>query len=1132
MSGSDPAGRSAARRAVFAAVIAAAVLLAAWLAGALGGGTRDGEPLAADDERSESGQERRGTLWGRLGQVKADAGPSVITGRVLDAEGNGAQAEVTVFSERALAALAEPHARERGKRHEALAVCKCAGALQVLADWAEPGGGGDDGIFPAPEASALSDAATGAFVLEVPGGGPFAIFARGTDGGGSAELRMYLPRSKADGAEGGEGTPEGTYDGENGAPELWLSAAFAVRGRVVDESGAPIPGASVALIPQASPFAERTSADGSGRFAFERFAPAGRYRLVAAAMDYMPASEEIFLPPSPADRERVVRLSSPHAIQGTVLFGDGRPAPGALVRLWKKTASAEKGETARCEAGSGGAFWFGDLAPGEYRLSASSGSASAVAGVTLSGGSAQSGSDASDAAGSGRVTLVLTEGLQAEGTVRDGESGQGIMGAAVRASFLGQTVVETLSDASGEFALAGVPEGSLLTASAEGYLTDSVRPDSTEGRIDVALMPAVTVEGRLIPSASARRDIPAGLPILLTQGETLKTAFLDAEGGFRFELARKGRAVLEFHHSEFGTASAVVDAPARDVVLKLHRGAAVTARVVSSDDGAPVAGAMLGAARGTPQERETGDDALLTDVPADAEGRLTLAGLKPSAYDLRFSAQGFADRVIRDVVIFDADETRDLGTIRLDKGLSILGRVISGSDQRGVEGAVVTVVHGGRMSSVTSGAEGSFEVGGLDPANGDVVFLAAESERGMSRGETFSPGTRGASLVLVPEERHKVRGRVVSPSGTPVLNFSVEGKPFSTADGTFETDIPALESEPAVRIVVASPGFAKTSLDVELSESGISDLGTIRLHRGVTIEGTVTDRHGTPLEGIRVQASALGADMSHIPPSVSAPSGGFSLQGIDPDARVVVLSGFRKDPGRPEGKVRVSLRGHGVGSGSEESVIRGVELVMDDATGILEGNVTDESGRPVQGAAVSLLGDDRRFHTVTGSDGTYRLEGFPIHNGNAVGAACRLEGEGGRFISEVRPVVLDSSGRGRIDFELSRSGTGTLTVTTDIPDARYAVLVPAVLTEGKLDGESGAAPEGLSFGNAAFRDGRAEFRGIRPGRYIAVVRTDASSPAAAMAPVTLSSGIGSEVRVTADMEISGPGADMLSIIDF
>gem|GEM_PF-6611712 len=126
-------------------------------------------------------------------------------------------------------------------------------------------------------------------------------------------------------------------------------------------------------------------------------------------------------------------------------------------------------------------------------------------------------------------------------------------------------------------------------------------------------------------------------------------------------------------------------------------------------------------------------------------------------------------------------------------------------------------------------------------------------------------------------------------------------------------------------------------------------------------------------------------------------------------------------------------------------------------------------------------------------------------------------------------MTLDSSGHGRIDFELSRSGTGTLTVITDIPEARYAVLVPDLL----VDTTSGNTPEALSFGNAAFRNGRAEFKGLRPGRYIAVVRADADSGAIAMAPVELPSGSGAEVRVSADMTVSDPDvAAMLSVFDF
>ncbi len=1114
------------RKGAILTLLTAAVLTAV-LWGFTRGPEEDGGDLSGDEQGgalTQRGHKKR--FSGRFSQKKGrSSGPVVISGRILDADGNGAQAEVFVFSEDNLARWAEPH-RQSAVRHESLSACRCSEAAQIWADWAKEGSA-DDGMLPEPDAAAVSDASTGAFVIEADAPGPFGIFARGTNGTGSAELRMYAPQRAPEG-EPAEGESEESGEGA----ELWLSASsFPIRGRVVDESGKPVPGAALVLIPPDSPFAERTSANADGRFEFERSLAAGRGRLIAAAPDFMPADVFFSLPSSLDAKERIIRLTRPRSVTGKVLSQDGRPAPGAAVRLWNLRTNAV-GESLQSASDKNGAFSFEGLTAGEYRVTAVRGNAAASADISLlSQGNQDGGTQGAGETAS--VTLVLSEGIRVTGTVRARESEQGIGGASVRAVFLGEPLLTTSTDDAGEFVLDGVPQGSVIAASAEGYLPDGAQPDSESGRADIFLTASIVVAGHLVQSASVRRDLPAGLPVTISQGETTKTAFLDAAGAFRFELPRRGRVFLEFHHSEFGTASAVAEAPSDDVILQLHRGAALTARVVSSENGAPISGAMLSAARGTPRERDLGEDALLTDVPSNAEGRLLLAGLTPSAYDLRFTAPGFADRLMRDVVIFDADETRDLGTVRMEKGLTVSGRVVMKDSGQGVEGAVVTAIHNGRRSTVTSGADGAFVVGGLDADDGDSdVFLNADSESGFSEAAQVEPGTRGVILHLRSEKRHRIAGRVISPSGAPVLNFSVNGKPFTTADGAFETEIAEFES--TTRIVVVAPGFSPAELDVELPGTGVTkDVGTIRLHRGVSIEGTALERESrAPLAGVRVRLRAFGLNVGidSTPPAVSGPDGSFVISGIAPDLREVELIGFRNDPARPEGSARVRISGGRSGNdGEEERVIRGVEILMDSAFGVLEGTVTDEDGRPVAGAAVSLLGDDIRFHTRSGADGTYRLEGFSIHNSRAVGAACRLEVEGGRFVSEIRPVTLDSSGHGRIDFELSRSGTGTLTVITDIPEARYAVLVPDLL----VDTTSGNTPEALSFGNAAFRNGRAEFKGLRPGRYIAVVRADADSGAIAMAPVELPSGSGAEVRVSADMTVSDPDvAAMLSVFDF
>ena len=144
--------------------------------------------------------------------------------------------------------------------------------------------------------------------------------------------------------------------------EVLLVAAPAVRfaGRVVDQNGAPVAGASVALelpdsalhefpapLDRSRPIHWRATTDAAGRFALESAPSLAGSHLRASAQGCDPASLEA---PAPGAEELLVTLVRNEApedpqITGVVLQPDGTPAKGALVRVFMDSVKTnERGE--------------------------------------------------------------------------------------------------------------------------------------------------------------------------------------------------------------------------------------------------------------------------------------------------------------------------------------------------------------------------------------------------------------------------------------------------------------------------------------------------------------------------------------------------------------------------------------------------------------------------------------------------------------------------------------------------------------------------------------------------------------------------------------------------------------------
>ncbi|WP_236606135.1 carboxypeptidase-like regulatory domain-containing protein [Sandaracinus amylolyticus] len=146
----------------------------------------------------------------------------------------------------------------------------------------------------------------------------------------TAGLRFGVGPSAGDGGAGG-----GEEDGEQGGRDEGLRPTGALTGRVVDESGAPVAGATIEVHPADGTAPLTTTSDADGRWTVEGV-PAGSARVVVRRDGRDPFETTVEVVAGSAPIEVATRMTvtlPPGEIRGTIQGSDGRPLAGASIRI-------------------------------------------------------------------------------------------------------------------------------------------------------------------------------------------------------------------------------------------------------------------------------------------------------------------------------------------------------------------------------------------------------------------------------------------------------------------------------------------------------------------------------------------------------------------------------------------------------------------------------------------------------------------------------------------------------------------------------------------------------------------------------------------------------------------------------
>ncbi|HEY3452159.1 MAG TPA: carboxypeptidase-like regulatory domain-containing protein [Myxococcales bacterium] len=859
------------------------------------------------------------------------------TGRVVDARGRGIGG-AQVF-------LAREGAESMGDEG-----CDCPVDVRPLLDCGCPAGASQvaglvmrrEGELQ-PEQTATADA-DGSFRIADPPAGAFLVWATAPG---------YAPAFRH-GVEAGKQV------------ELALGPAQTLWGKVIDESGAPVPKALLTAVFGLLPRFQETTAAADGTFRLDSLG-LGPHFLVAVAPGFLPSGTALGVPTGAAT---TVVLSRPRTLTGTVRDRK-QPAKGAAIRL-----TAE--HFARLAPAAEGTFRLENLSPGSYTVAATLGSRFASAQVQLDKPVIV-------------VELVLDEALSVRGRVFD-DAGSPIPGSRVVAELDSHRVAEGGSDDAGAFSLTGVPRGARLVASHEGFESASARVGDEGADVELVLHPQAMVTGIVV----SPQDEPLPQVQVVARGAGHGVAVSDASGRFKMALPTPGPVTLLAHHSTYGAGEVSIEAPAAGVRLKLSTMGALRARLVD-ETGKPVIGGKATAWKDNPALQRF--DTFSSDVPSGEDGLVVLAGLPAGPHRVRFSARGYQGAERRNVPIPESG-VLDLGDVALESGKDISGTVLN-DDGTPVQGAFVHArAKGARATEgVQTGRDGTFVIPGLKDG---PYTVSAFLEKAVAEAQARA-GDKDVVLRLPAPAR--LRGRVVETDGRPIPRFSVDGTSVEALDGRFE--VPARAWRESVFFRVGAEGHLSTFKQAKLGTGGIAEAGDVVLERALAIEGTISDEAGNPVAGAAVMVAdreeLLAAQDEAAARSVSAANGRFRLDGFGSGAVTLV-----------------ARRGNLV---AEETVLLDDENLTDvvltlKGKGSIEGLVRGPDGKPVIAEV-----HNRSASTTSDAQGRYRLDAL-VPGSYLVLAVLEADS----YRSSSREVQVKSGEATRLDFDLNVGATLKVTV--------------------------------------------------------------------------------------------------------
>lgn len=409
-------------------------------------------------------------------------------------------------------------------------------------------------------------------------------------------------------------------------------------------------------------------------------------------------------------------------------------------------------------------------------------------------------------------------------------------------------------------------------------------------------------------------------------------------GAYSFELD-PGRFTLVADHDDKGMVASAdlslsAGATVRNLVLALGAVRTVRGRVVSAEDGSPVAGAAL---------RVEGLNWLQRSATSDADGSYQIARVPGAEASLQVTAPGYKSATLK--LRTPASAQEELVDVRLNRDLDVDGTVVD-AEGKPVRATIVACEGKEPGQRLHSSPEGKFKLAREFARCSLVAYhdSFAPSEPVLSDGGSVTLRLKAGGAIaglVVDESSSAVRSfyvgveSFVPTSGERASSRAVEPRNFDDEGGVFLFDRLAPGS---YVLSVGSDGRSPVrSPPIEVRSGQTTRPVKIVLLRGGVVEGQILDEEKrSPLAAARVMFDMTSSVRREgVPPVMSddaghfrlegAPAGPFSLR-VEHDgyrSRIVaglkVVSGqtLRQDVGLKASEGGAGLEFVGIGAGVE-----------------------------------------------------------------------------------------------------------------------------------------------------------------------------------------------------------------------
>lgn len=704
---------------------------------------------------------------------------------------------------------------------------------------------------------------------------------------------------------------------------IHLKRAVTVSGRLADQSGLPVAGARITLIPENEQtralalLAGRTvqadypttKSTTEGIFEITPV-PAGRHVLVVLADGFEPSilPGVAVSPDMPIQELDTVYLEPAARLDGVVRDPDGRPIGGAQVAVSLlatdgRSAAGRPGEAAVTD--EDGRFEVGGLARGR-KVNLSVRKEGFVPRV-VPGQEVPQENEV-------RVTLELAG--EVFGRVVD-EIGNPVEwalvrvqpeaadGSAVRRSqTLGATDLSVLTNAKGRFHVGGIEPGTVeILASADccrpTFQRHQVEPGVAESVIEIVLRPGASIEGIVLDPG--HRPLPGVL--VSADGRSNHTA---TDGRFRLTGLDTGTVALHAWHPDFGSVRRTADPAADEPVEIVYAAPAVLGLEFEDGLGRPVGGVRVFIGNPEPQHPRP--------LTTSSGGTLETL-LQPGTYRVTATHPEFLPPPERNVSVESGEER--LLTVALDRGAMLSGRIL-GPSPRELTRATVSAASGRRSRTGEINLEGRYRIAGLEPG----LWMISAS---------LSDGRRAEAAVEIADGRRETEvdiefGRGAALRGTVV----VDGEPLAAAWLTISTlhgtALARTATDAAGRFEVSGLTSQRVQMDLSTPAGDIRVSRTVNLLTATALEvhlwtgqlsGTVrAAATGVPIRNARITLAPLGDSTLLGRRSSTRPDGRFGAVRMPEGTYRATVSA----PGYAEATTDITLR-------RDSELVVGFELV-------------------------------------------------------------------------------------------------------------------------------------------------------------------------------------------------------------